>query len=88
MWIIRLAWIIVVFNRRETLNTLANVSLCEVIQQFDDLFRSEFMLDSALQSIAREWNSRLAALTSLFGLSPSHYVKIILFTEVDIAVVT
>lgn len=43
-----------VFNRRETLNTLANVSLCEVIQQFDDLFRSEFMLDWALQSIARE----------------------------------
>ena len=43
-----------VLNRRETLNTLANVSPCEVIQQFDDLFGFEFTLGSALQSIARE----------------------------------
>lgn len=28
------------------------------------------------------------ALTSLSGFSPSHYVKIILFTEVNIAMIT
>jgi len=38
----------VVFNRRETLNTLENASVCEVIQWFEDLVRFESTSGSAL----------------------------------------